>query len=266
VIRDDAATPEDEPIGAPSTLDYGRSFADVYDDWYADVSDVDATVEHVAELARAVGGGRVLELGVGSGRLALPLAARGLDVTGIDLSDSMLDLLAAKPDAAALTVHRGDMAEADILVDGTFSVVFVAFNTFFNLDSEQRQRRCLTAVARILEPGGSFVVEAFVPIDPPDHVERDLSATRVELDRLVLAATEHDPAAQTITGQHVDITEAGVRLRPWRIRYASPVQIDDMAGDVGLVLAARHAGWRGEQVTATTTTHVSRYIASAAAT
>jgi SAM-dependent methyltransferase len=257
-------TPANELPGAPSTPDYGRSFADVYDDWYADVSDVDATVARVAELAAAAGGGRVLELGVGSGRLALPLAARGLDVTGIDLSDSMLDVLAAKSEAAALTVHRGDMAEADTLVDGTFSVVFVAFNTFFNLDSEQRQRRCLEGVSRILEPRGSFLVEAFVPTDPPDQVERDLSATRVELDRLVIAATEHDPSAQTITGQHVDITEAGVRLRPWRIRYATPVQIDEMAGDVGLVLAERHAGWLSEQITAAATSHVSRYVASGA--
>ena len=264
MISDDSAASDSEPSGAPSTPDYGRSFADVYDEWYADVSDVEATVEHVAELAAAAGGGRVLELGVGSGRLALPLAARGLDVTGIDTSDSMLDLLAAKPGAAALTVHRGDMAEVDTLVDDGFAVVFVAFNTFFNLDSEQQQRRCLEAVARILEPRGSFVIEAFVPTDPPERIERDLSATRVELDRLVIAATEHDPGAQTITGQHVDITEAGVRLRPWRIRYATPVQIDDMASNVGLVLAERHAGWRREPITASTMSHVSRYVPSEA--
>ncbi len=252
-----------EPPAAP--LDYGRSFADVYDDWYAEVSDVDATVDRVAALVADAGGGRVLELGVGSGRLALPLAERGLDVTGIDLSTSMLALLAAKPSAASVTVHHGDMALADTLVDGPFAVVLVAFNTFFNLDTEAQQRRCLHGIARLLDDSGSLVVEAFVPADPPPHVERDLSTARVALNRLVLAATEHDPATQTITGQHVDITDAGTRLRPWRIRYATPVQIDAMAAEAGLVLAERHAGWRLEPIAPDSTVHVSRYVRADAA-
>jgi SAM-dependent methyltransferase len=251
---------DDEPESPVSTPpDYGRSFADVYDSWYADVSDVDATVRRVAELCAGTER-RVLELGVGSGRLALPLVDAGLVVTGIDLSDSMLDLLAAKDAAGSVAVVHGDMAVADTLVDPPFDVVLVAFNTFFNLASEDQQRRCLEGVARLLSPTGCLLVEAFVPTDPPDAVERDLSATRVELDRLVLAATEHDPTAQTITGQHVDITEAGVRLRPWRIRYATPVQIDAMATRAGLALAERHAGWEGEPLTGSTLTHVSRYV------
>lgn len=260
VTSDDDPIQLDGPAADEGTLDYGRSFADVYDRWYADVSDVDATVERVVELCTGTEG-RVLELGIGSGRLALPLAARDLRVTGIDLSTSMLDLLATKPGANAIDVITGDMADADQLVAGPFDVVLVAFNTFFNLDTAAQQARCVEAVARLLGSTGSFLVEAFVPADPPERVERDLSATRVELDRLVLAATEHDPANQTITGQHVDITEAGVRLRPWRIRYATPVQIDAMAADAGLGLAERHSGWRGEPITPSSTTHVSRYVA-----
>lgn len=248
----------DDPGDDP--LDYGRSFADVYDDWYARVSDVDATVARVADLVDASGGGRVLELGIGSGRIALPLAARGLAVEGIDSSPSMLDLLAAKEGSEAIKVHHGDMSVADTVVHGPFQVVLVAFNTFFNLDTEVQQQRCLDGVARLLDPTGSLLIEAFVPTDAPATVERDLSATRVERDRLVLAATEHDPARQTITGQHVDITADGTRLRPWRIRYATPVQIDALAAASGLVLAERHANWSGEQITPTTTAHVSRYV------
>lgn len=247
--------------GSGPAPDYGRSFADVYDDWYADVSDADATADRIAALVDALGGTRrVVELGVGSGRIALPLAARGLDVEGVDSSDSMLALLAAKPGAEAVRAVRGDMAEVDALVEPGVAVVVVAFNTFFNLDTEARQRRCLEGVARVLAPGGSFVVEAFVPAEPPERIERQLSTARVDLDRLVLAATEHDPATQTITGQHVDISAEGVRLRPWRIRYATPVQLDAMAADAGLVLAERHAGWHAEPVTGSTTVHVSRYV------
>src|SRR5262245_41087141 len=109
---------------------YGDGFADVYDDWYGNVSDVDATVAGVASLAAARGGDRVLELGVGTGRLALPLAARGLLVTGIDASPAMLDRLLAKPGAARVEAVLGDMAE--LPVPGRYTVVFAAFNTFFN--------------------------------------------------------------------------------------------------------------------------------------
>ena len=254
----DESTDADHDASTPH--DYGRSFADVYDDWYADVSDVDATVTRIVDLVDRAGGGRVLELGAGSGRIALPLAARGLEVSGIDVSEQMLDLLRAKAGSDRIDVRIGDMARADTVVDGPFVVVLVAFNTFFNLDTEAQQRRCMEGVASLLAPGGSFLVEGFVPADPPAHVERDLSTSRVEPDRLVLAATEHDPARQTITGQHVDITAMGIRLRPWRIRYATPVQLDEMAAAAGLRLCERHAGWRGEPVTPQTTAAVSRYV------
>jgi SAM-dependent methyltransferase len=255
----DPLHPDEPTDGSRAPLDYGRSFADVYDDWYADVTDVTATVARVAALAEAAGGARVLELGVGSGRLALPMAATGLAVEGIDTSAAMLALLADKAGADTVVAHLGDMAEADSLVDGTFHVVLVAFNTFFNLDTEAQQQRCLEAAATILDPRGSLVIEAWVPTDPPTTLTRDLSVTRVDIGRLVIAATEHDPVAQTITGQHVDITADGTRLRPWRLRYATPVQIDEMAARAGLQLVERHSGWDHEPITTTSLTHVSRY-------
>ncbi|WP_195210561.1 class I SAM-dependent methyltransferase [Actinomarinicola tropica] len=249
-----------DPTDPTPDPDYGASFADVYDDWYADVTDAAATADHVARLVEAAGGGRVLELGVGSGRLALAMADRGLRVAGIDVSPSMLDLLRAKPGAARVDVHEGDMAEPDGVVDGPFAVVLVAFNTFFNLADERRQRRCLEGVARLLVPGGSLLVEAVVPGDPPPTVTRDLSPSRVTLDRVVLTATEHDPATQTVTGQHVDMgVDGSVRLRPWRIRYATPDQLDAMAAAAGLHLLDRTAGWDGEPFDDDSAVHVSRY-------
>lgn len=234
---------------------YGRSFADVYDDWYRDVSDVDATVEKVAALAARRGGGRVLELGVGTGRLALPLAARGLQVTGVDASAEMLDRLRTKDGAEQLTLVEADMAE--LPVDGPFAAAFVAFNTFFNLTTRDAQARCLQRVRDVLAPGGWFVLEAFVPHDDGDA--SGVSARTVEVDRVVLTAARRDAAAQTISGQHIEITEQGVRLRPWMVRYAAPAELDAMAAAAGLRLVERHADWRGTPFQDASDHHVSVY-------
>ena len=133
---------------------YGASFADVYDDWYGTISDVDATV---AALSRLAGRGLVVELGVGTGRIALPLAADGATVIGIDASPDMLARLRAKPHADRVCVTVADMAELP-LAAGRAGLVFAAFNTFFNLPDAAAQRRALTEVARVLAPGGRFVV------------------------------------------------------------------------------------------------------------
>jgi SAM-dependent methyltransferase len=246
----------------PST--YGDRFADVYDDWYQDVSDVDATVDRVVDLA-APRGGRVLELGAGSGRLAVPLAARGLDVWAVDASAAMIDRLRAKPGGERVHAVVDDMAAlaAPELAPGGFAVVLCAFNTLFNLTDTAAQRGCLTRVAELLAPDGRLVVEAFVP---PPGGERDAAVSAVEprhigLDEVVLTVSRLDPASRTITGQHVQITEGGVRLRPWVLHYASPDELDALAADAGMALVERHAGWRGEPFTAAADTHVSVYAA-----
>ena len=239
--------------------DYGDSFADVYDDWYAGITDAEATADRIAALVAEAGGGPVLELGVGSGRLALPISERGVEVVGVDSSPAMLDLLGSKPGADRISVLQADMATVDLVAPGPFAVVLVAFNTFFNLDAPGRQLRCMEGIARVLAPGGSLVVEAFVPTERAGGVERDLSTARVDLERVVLTATEHDPDAQTVVGQHIDITATGVRLRPWRIRYLTPGQLDDVAGRAGLHLVERHAGWSGERFDEDSSVHVSRY-------
>jgi SAM-dependent methyltransferase len=247
---------------------YGRSFADVYDDWYAHVSDVAGTTATIAALARNAaatdgpGGGRVLELGIGTGRLALPLAAAGVDVTGIDASAEMLAQLATKPGAAAVHAVLGDMADLGTLGPddgGPFSVVFVAFNTFFNLTEPGAQARALAGVAAVLEPGGRFVLEAFVPPEPGAAPDADVAPRTIGLDHVVLTVSRRDHATSTIAGQHVEISEAGIRMRPWLIRYASTAELDALATASGLTLEARHADWHGTPFDLDSANHVSVY-------
>lgn len=240
---------------------YGDRFADVYDDWYADVSDVEGCADHLAALVGRSGGGPVLELGVGSGRLALPLVERGLEVHGIDASAAMVERLVAKPGGDQVRVTVGDMA-ALALADGAppFSVVFVAFNTFFNLATPEAQAGCLQRVAAVLAPEGRFVLEAFVPtIEPRAAAEASVAPRHISADEVVLTVSQVDHRTQTITGQHVHLTEAGIRLRPWHLRYLTPEQLDELAAAAGLELESRAGGWRGEPFDETSDVHVSTY-------
>ncbi len=237
---------------------YGDRFVDVYDDWYGTITDTDACVEAIARLAD---GRPVLELGVGTGRLAIPLTARGIDLTGVDASAAMLAALAAKPGGDRVRACLGDMAAPP--VTGTaFGVVFVAYNTLFNLVSPGDQERCLSNAAALLAPDGRVVVEAFVP--DPDLASADtVSPKQVTADRVVLSVTRSGPAPQEVLGQYVDITEAGIRLRPWHIRWSTPAQIDEMAERAGLVLHDRWATWAGEPFGPEAGAHVSIYRRSA---
>jgi SAM-dependent methyltransferase len=244
---------------------YGRGFADVYDDWYGDVSDVDATVDGVLALLGAPDAGRVLELGVGTGRLALPLAAKGVAVVGVDASAEMLDKLRAKPGATAVATVHGDMADIGALdLGGPFVVAFAAFNTFFNLTTRAAQLACLRGVAAQLVPGGRVAIEAFVPPDPDTVADSVVTPRTIDHDRVVLTVARRDPASQTIAGQHIEFTEAGgVRLRPWLVRYAAPRELDELAAEAGLVLARRDADWRGTPFDEGSTAHVSVYRTAA---
>jgi SAM-dependent methyltransferase len=244
----------------PST--YGDRFADVYDDWYGDVSDVDATVERVAALAAAAGSGRVLELGGGSGRLAVPLAARGIATWTVDASHAMVRRLRERPGGELVHAVVADMAALPLAPRAHFGVVLCAFNTLFNLTTIEAQRCCLADVAdRIAPEGGRLVVESFVA-SPHDEDEAAVGAVEprhIGLDEVVLTVSRLDPATHTITGQHVQITEGGIRLRPWMLRYLSPDELDAVATEAGLQLVERHAGWRTEPFTSDSHIHVSTY-------
>jgi len=235
---------------------YGDRFADVYDDWYGDVTDVEACTERLAGLAH---GGPILELGVGSGRLALPLAARGLEVHGIDASPQMLARLQGKPGAETIRLTTGDMGELALADPPEFALVFVAFNTLFNLTTPAEQQRCLARVAELLAPDGVFVVEAFVPADDDQGPRSSVTPRRISADEVVLSVSRHDDSDQTITGQHLHITEAGIRLRPWHLRYARPRELDAMADAAGLSLAWRHADWEETPFGPDAGVHVSGY-------
>jgi SAM-dependent methyltransferase len=170
----------------------------------------------------------------------------------------MLERLAAKPDGAAVEVVAGSMADPPV-GDRRFALVFVAYNTLFNLTGPGAQHACFRNVAARLRPGGRFVVEAFVPdsgrVGPTDVVV----PRHVAADRVVLSVTQSRPDEQTLLGQYIDITEGGIRLRPWHIRYGRPDQLDAMARAAGLTLEGRFAGWREEPFDDDSPAHVSVY-------
>ncbi len=246
---------------------YGDAFADVYDDWYTDISDVGATVSSLAQLLEITGGEPVLELGVGTGRLAIPLAARihPTAVFGLDSSQAMLDRLAANqqrtdaPHVHPVRPMLGDMV--DDLPDGPFGLVFVAFNTFFNIGTADRQQACMDAVRSRLAPHGCLVIEAYVPDDvirTGSHVE----VRTITADRVVLSVARYDGASQHAEGQFVEFTQAGgVRLRPWSIRHVAPDEMDRMAARAGLSLVDRWETFAREPFDRDSARHVSVYSA-----
>ncbi len=214
---------------------YGDAFADVYDEWYHAVSDVDATVALVTELAGS--GGRVLELGVGTGRLAVPMAAAGLDVTGLDASSAMLDRLRDADASGSVHVVHGSMVDG--LPPGPFDVVLIAYNTLFNLTRDDEQATCIERVADRLAAGGRLVIEAFVP-DEPFRDGNDVGIRSMTAGQVVLSVIRYDAAHQQAEGQFVELTEeGGVRLRPWCVRYSTVAQLDAMATAAGLDLEHR---------------------------
>jgi SAM-dependent methyltransferase len=237
---------------------YGDAFADVYDEWYADVSDVAATVADLIELA---GPGPVLELGVGTGRIAVPLAeaglATGIEVVGLDSSAAMLARLAWRDPAGLVTEVLGDMAGE--LPPGPFTLVFAAYNTLFNLTGEGQQAACFAAAASRLAPGGRFVIEVFVP-DPPDAPGEAIRVRSLTVDRVVLSISVDQPDRQMAEGQFVEITESGgVRLRPWSVRYSTPEQLDAHADAAGFELESRWESFGGVEFHADSPRHVSVY-------
>jgi SAM-dependent methyltransferase len=232
---------------------YGDRIADVYDGLYSGL-DTDGAVETLAELA---GSGPVLELGIGTGRLALPLAERGLEVHGADASEAMVQKLREKPGGDRIPVTMGDFA--DVNVDGRFSLIFIAFNTLFGLLTQEDQLRCFANAAAHLADGGVFVVEAFVPdLGRFDRGQR-VNVNFVEPDRVMIDASRHYPAEQRVDSSHVVITESGQRLYPVSIRYSFPAELDLMARLAGLELSDRWGGWRRQPFDAGSPRHVSVY-------
>ena len=215
-------------------------------------------VAAVAFLERLAGPGPALELGIGTGRIALPLAARGIRVDGIDLSPAMVDQLRTRPGGDRLSVTIGDLA--DVPVSGAYRLIYVLFNTLFNLLTQEAQVRCFENVAAHLADDGSFVVEAIVPAFL--YRLRDdqyVNAENIEVDEVRLDLLRHDPATQMLEESHVSLSQAGVRLNPVVQRYAWPSELDLMARIAGLRLKERWGGWTREPFNSSSAAHVSVY-------
>ena len=234
---------------------YGNRIAGVYDD-FIQISheQTQAAVETLAAMAKD---GPVLELGIGTGRIALPLCEKGLAVHGIDASAQMIDELRKKPGGKAILVTMGDFAEA--AVDGKFSLTYVVFNTFFSLLTQEDQVRCFTNVAKHLLPDGLFVIEAFVP-DPARFVRnQSIVASKVELDEVRLDIVLHDPLHQLLKAQHVVIANGAIQTYPIQLRYAWPSELDLMAQLAGLKLRERWSDWQRSPFTTKASSHISIY-------
>lgn len=234
---------------------YGDKIAGIYDNLFA-IGRPDPGTS-VAVLAELAGNGPVLELGIGTGRLALPLAERGIEIHGIDASEAMLEQLREKPGGADVPVTVGNFK--DVPVEGEYALVFVAYNTFFGLASQDEQVRCFENVAAHLSRDGTFVIEAFVPDMTRWNRNQTVEATAVHADRVAIEVSRHDPVEQRIVSHQVVIADGGAKLYPVQVRYAWPSELDLMARLAGLVLRERWANWKREPFTSDSTGHVSVY-------
>jgi SAM-dependent methyltransferase len=209
------------------------------------------TVDVLSELA---GDGAALELAIGTGRVALPLAARGVTVTGVELSPSMVEQLRAKPGGDAIDVTIGDMTNTE--VDGAFRLVYLVYNTIGNLETQERQIACFANAAAHLEPGGWFVIEVGVPdlrrlVPGQDAIVFSHAPGYVGYDRYV------DLVAQRAVSHHFVVDDSGAREVRTPFRYVWPSELDLMARLAGLTLRHRWAGWDRSPFTGDSRSHVS---------
>ncbi len=231
---------------------YGEGIADEYDSWFSAIDP--HLVDRLAELSA---GGKALELGIGTGRVALPLRARGVEIHGIDASPAMVAKLREKPGGGDIPVTLGSFADFETV--DRFSLVFIVFNTFFALLTQPEQVTCFRSVSKVLAPGGKFLVEAFVP--DLGRFDRGQATRTIEVagDRVRIECSVHDSATQTVSAQLVDVAERRVKLHPLRIRYAWPAEIDLMAQLAGMRLVERWGDWRRGPFTSASSVHISLY-------
>ena len=237
--------------------EYGDHIADVYDDWHGGRDDVTPVVDFLAAWAGETMGRPVLELGIGTGRIALPLAARGIRVDGIDSSRRMVQRLREKPGGAGVQVTIGDFADV-AAPGGPYGLVYVVFNTFFALLTQDDQVRCFGNVAASLLPGGAFVMESFVPdLSLYGHGQQRVRVDGFEQDATRLSATLHDAASQRFRARHMVLTADGIQTYPVELRYAWPSELDLMARMAGLRLVQRWENWSRAPFRDASTAHVS---------
>jgi SAM-dependent methyltransferase len=231
---------------------YGERVAGIYDEMYTELNP--HTIDALAELA---GNGPALELGIGTGRIALPLLEKNVEIHGVDASSSMIEKLRAKPGGDRIKITQGNFAE--VPVEGKFPLIYVVFNTFFMLGSQEEQVRCFRSVAQHLAPAGCFVMEAFVPDVTRFSGGQVNWATKITPEEVLLDVGKHDVATQRVVSQKIVITEGNIRLYPAEMRYAYPPELDLMAQLAGLRLRERWSNWKREPFTSESGQHISIY-------
>ncbi|MFD6532125.1 class I SAM-dependent DNA methyltransferase [Streptomyces sp. NPDC060184] len=237
---------------------YAERFADRYDDWFA-ASTTDSTVAFLAALAKEGPPGPLLDMGSGTGRVALPLAALGLTVEGIDASPGMTAQLRAKPGGSAVRVTLGDFSAPPAPEDtGRYSLVYAAGGTFAELDTQEAQRRCLTSAARRLAPGGRFVLDAHLPEALATRGNGTQPVNTVDGAFVLRTRTLH-PARQQYTSDYAVLDDGRMRHVRVSFRYFTPGELDLLAELAGLRLVRRTGGWSGRPLTDSSSYHVSVY-------
>ena len=217
---------------------YGEAWAEIYDDPILGWPDPAPAVAFLERMARP---GPMVELGVGTGRIAIPLAEHGHTVIGIDSSPRMVEKLRQKPGGDNVKVVLGDFAEVDTERDA--GLIFAVGQSFLQLGSQEDQLRCLMNVATHLAPGGRFVLEALTPDLRRFRTQQDVMVSKMSVDRVLMVASIHDPVQQTISSQVFDWTAKEVRRFPNRIRYVWPSELDVMARVANMHLVGRWANW-----------------------
>jgi len=233
---------------------YGDRIAETYDEHVERIGRGDPS-SAVAFLAELAGPEPLLELGIGTGRIALPLKDAGVEVHGIDSSEAMVARLRSKPGGPEIPVTMGPFHDFEL--DTRFRVIAVPFNTFFGLLSQEDQISCFRAVSRHLAPAGVFVVEAFVPDLTRFTRDQSVTTTFEDVETVLLDVSRHDPVAQRVSSHHVILQDGSVRLFPVRIRYAWPSELDLMARLAGLRLRERWESWDRAPFTSASEGHIS---------
>jgi SAM-dependent methyltransferase len=232
---------------------FDERVASRYDDSSAAMFSSEAVEPVVESLAELAAGGRALELGIGTGRIALPLSQRGVEVHGIDLSQAMVARLRAKPGGAAIPVAIGDFATTRL--DGGFSLAYLVFNTIENLTTQAEQVACFRNVAAHLEPGGCFVIEVTVPDLrrlPPGETMHVFDASEGHW-----GIDEYDIANQGLVSHHFSLVDGRIERVSMPFRYVWPSELDLMAELAGMRLRDRWSGWQREPFTSESRQHVS---------
>lgn len=236
---------------------YGAAFADVYDDWYQDIGEANGGLAALAEFVVArTQGDVVIELGVGSGRLAMPLIERGLQVVGIDAS---VDMLRRCP--PAIRGVGADMAALPLRFppDRAGPTVLCGFNTLFNLHSGERLRRLLRSISQLR---ATFIVEMMNAAQlaaSPRHSTGRSAVPVSDADGIVVSSTLVDHNNQLMVGRHLEIDDGGVSSRPWLLRWVTIEELDDVAASAGLTCVERVGSWAGEPFRPTSDASISVY-------